>query len=213
MTFNPDIPKPNDDLAVSQGDLLTNFGQLNTQFAVNHVPFNDSGSDKGKHKWVSFVEQADDPESLANEYLAYSKDDSGDTELYLRPESNGTVFQATKDGNIYLGLIPFAAVNFDSALTMHSSYGVTSVTQPAGAGRYRVNFTAAAKASLGGSNDYFWSVSGFDNSSNPVISQVSNTSNYATVVTTDYIQFDFKNQNNSLVTGLTRASVICWRFQ
>lgn len=209
MTFDPNIPQPLDDLSVSQGDLLTNFGQLNTQFAVNHVPFNDSSSDKGKHKFVTYVEQADDPESKADEYLVYAKDDGGDTELYGRAESNGTVFQMTKDGNVYLGLLPVAAVNFNQAGTIQgTAINVSSVSRPGGTGRYVLNFTNALP-----DNNYFWSASGFDNSSNPVISQVTNTASYGSVVTTTTLSIDFKNQNNKLITGLTRASVIVWRFQ
>lgn len=216
MTYSPNIPQPRDDLAVSQGDLLVNFQQLNTQFGVNHVAFDDSSADKGKHTVVNFVEQADDPETGANEYTIYSKEDaSGDTELFARPPNNADSYQWTKDGAIFVGLLPFVAVNFSiSPITIQGdSLGVDSITQPGSAGRYRVNFTAAVTAALAGNNDYFWQVSGFDNSSNPVISQVTNTGAYNTVVTDTYIQFDFKNQNNTLISGLTRASVVLWRVQ
>ena len=207
--YNPDVPQPPDDLAVSQGDLLTNFGQLNTQFGINHVPFDDSSGDKGKHKFITFVEQADDPESQGDEYLLYSKDDSGEPEIFARPESNATPYQITKAGSLFIGLLPVVAVNFDvTGVIQGNSLNVASVTRPGGTGRYVVNFTNALP-----DNNYFWSASGFDNSSNPVVSQVTNTSNYASVVTTTSIQIDFKNQNNSLVTALTRACVICWRFQ
>jgi len=209
MTFNPDIPQARDDIAVSQGDLLTNFQQLNTQFAVNHVAFDDTSGDAGKHKFCTFVEQAADPESKGDEYLLYAKDDNGEPELFARPESNGASYQVTKDGNIFLGLLPVVAVNFNQTGAIQgTALNVASVTRPGGSGRYVVNFTSALP-----DNNYFWSASGFDNSGNPVVSQVTNTNNYASVVTTTSISIDFKNQNNTLITGLTRASVICWRIQ
>jgi hypothetical protein len=210
MTFDPTIPQPRDILSDSQSDLLTNFGQLNTQFAVNHVAFNDGSSDKGKHKFITFVEQADDPESQADEHLLYTKDDSGDTEIYGRPESNGTAFQMTKDGALYLGMLPFAAVNFDSLGAIQgTALNVSSVSVPTpGSARFIVNFTNNAP-----DTNYFWSCSGFDNSSNPVIGQPTNSATYSDIVKVGSLQVDFKNQNNTLVTGLTRACVIVWRFQ
>jgi len=209
MTFNPDIPQPNDDLSVSQGDLLNNFTDLNTQFAINHVAFDDAGADKGKHKFITFVEQAADPESKGDEYLLYAKDDGGEPELYARPESNANAYQITKDGALFTGLLPVVAVNFNNTGAIQgSSLNVASVSRPGNSGRYVVNFTNALP-----DNNYVWSISGFDNANNPVISQVTNTSNYGSVVTTTSLSVDFKNQNNTLVTGLTRATVIVWRVQ
>lgn len=53
MTFNPNIPQPNDDPTASQSDLLGNFGKLNTDWAVNHTPLT-SGGNNGLHKIVQF---------------------------------------------------------------------------------------------------------------------------------------------------------------
>lgn len=218
MTYDPDIPAPADLLSVSQGDLLENFDQLNTQFGVNHVEFDDPGANKGKHKFCSFVEQANDPAAQADEYLLYSKQDvSGDTELYLKPEAaGGASYQMTKDGSLYLGLIPFVAVNFN-VNGVHQGASIGAVDPlvrggPGYRGRYTLTLTAAAQAQLTDSN-YFWSVSGFDNSNNPVIAQVKNDNTYADSVDTTRIIFDFKNQNLTLIDGLVRACAICWRIQ
>ena len=43
-TYDPSIPQPTDLLSTSQGELLTNFTQLNSQFGVEHTPFNNGGS-------------------------------------------------------------------------------------------------------------------------------------------------------------------------
>jgi len=209
MVFNPDIPQPRDDLSVSQSDLLANFQGLNTQFSINHVAFDDTGGDSGKHKFVTFVQQAAVPETKADEYLIFSQDQAGTPELYARPESNGTAYQITKSGSIYTGLLPVVAVNFDvTGAIQGTALNVASISRPGGTGRYVVTFTNALPDA-----NYFWSVSGFDNSSNPVVSQVTNDSTYSSVVTSSTISLDFKNQNNTLATALTRACLICWRIQ
>lgn len=42
MTYNPFIPQPPDLPSDSQGDLLSNFGLINTFFGVDHVPFGNT---------------------------------------------------------------------------------------------------------------------------------------------------------------------------
>lgn len=209
MTYNPNIPQPDDNLSVSQGDLLNNFTDLNTKFSINHVSLTDTTSDTGKHKYVSFVEQASNPETVANEQILFTKDSSGKPELFARAESNGSAYQLTKGGYINVGLLPVVAVNFSQTGAIQgSALNVSSVTRVDSAGRYRVNFSSALP-----DNNYFWSVSGFDNSTNPVISQVTNTSTYGDKIKTTSIEVNFVNQNNTSITGLTRACVICWRVQ
>lgn len=208
--FNPNIPAGPDILSTSQGDLLGNFQDINTQFGVNHVTFSPNVANSGKHNLVSLVEQPNDPESIANEYLLFSAEDvSGDTEIYARPPSNANSYQITKDGSLFTGLLPFAAVNFDTTGTIQGdALNVASIARPGNAGTYVITFTTPAA-----DNNFFWSVSGFDNSANPVISQVTNNANYNTVVTANTISFSFSNQNATSIIGLTRASVIVWRYQ
>ncbi len=52
MAYNAAIPQPADQLSVSQGDLLNNFGALNTFVSINHVGFNTA--DAGKHSQITF---------------------------------------------------------------------------------------------------------------------------------------------------------------
>lgn len=55
MTFNPNIPLGTDNLSTSQGQILANFTQLNTQFGVDHTAFNTgSGNGDGTHIKVTF---------------------------------------------------------------------------------------------------------------------------------------------------------------
>lgn len=52
MTFNPNIPQPNDDLSDSQKDILTNFNKANSSFGTNHYAFADLTTNNGKHNNV-----------------------------------------------------------------------------------------------------------------------------------------------------------------
>jgi len=214
MTFDPAIPQPTDVLSDSQSDLLTNFGQLNTQFSVNHVAFDDGSSDKGKHKFVTFVEQAAAPTTIGDEYALYAMDDSGEPEIFAQPEASTSGFQITKDGALYLRLKPIVAVNFNNAGVPQGSYlGLdtgTPITVVA-SGRYKLNFSADVQAQLA-DNNYFWHVAGFTSGSLPCIAQVTNDATYGNVVKTDLIQIDFKDSNNNL-TSITRGCAICWRYQ
>ena len=211
--YQPNIPNANDDLSVSQGDLLDNAEALNTLFGINHVAFAPVSANAGKHNLASLVEQASDPESLAEEYLLYSKADavSGDTELFARPPSNADAYQITKNGSIYTGLVPFAAVNFtNSGAIQGSTLNVTDptgVSKLSGNSRYLITFTTPNADA-----NYFWSVSGFDSSSNPLLAQVTNGV-YSSVVKPESIQVQFQNQNGATVTSITAACVICWRIQ
>jgi hypothetical protein len=96
MTFNPNIPAAGDQPAQSQSQMLTNFGQLNVIFDQDHVTFDAAASgDRGKHEKSTYVTQASDPTTLVNELVLYAKTVSGQTNLYARRESNGTVIQLT----------------------------------------------------------------------------------------------------------------------
>lgn len=64
------------------------------------TPFGDSGSEIGFHKKVILIEQASDPITLANEMAVYCKDDGGTPEVFIRQESNGTVWQVSKGAKL-----------------------------------------------------------------------------------------------------------------
>lgn len=53
MTFNPNVPQPNDKLAASQPVLLQNNQQLDAVFDVDHYKFSDGTSNRGFHKTVT----------------------------------------------------------------------------------------------------------------------------------------------------------------
>lgn len=114
MTFNPNIPQPNDFISASQAQIQTNFSQLETIFDVNHVTFDDAAAvDRGKHRHAAFIEVTD-PATAANEIAVYCKDVAGSSRMFMRQENNGTVIQTT-------GADPIVGANGSSFLPGNSS--------------------------------------------------------------------------------------------
>ncbi len=115
MAYNPNIPQPQDEIPDSQSDLLTNFTDLNTIYQVDHVALN-AASNLGKHNKVTLVSQGSDPdmdapETQVDEVSIFTLKEGTDTELYCRSQSNGTVNQLTKDGELFIRAYPVLAVN------------------------------------------------------------------------------------------------------
>ncbi len=82
MAYQKDKPAASDKLKNSQADLQGNFQAINALLAVNHdiSTFTSPASgDEGKHKFVTFVQQAGDPASApsATEKQFYTKDAGG----------------------------------------------------------------------------------------------------------------------------------------
>jgi len=96
MTYNNAIPQPTDLISVSQGDLLTNFSQLYTVLAQDHIELDDGTvANRGKHKQVTLPELGAGPATAASEMAIYTKDVGGTTRLFYRPPSSGTEVQMT----------------------------------------------------------------------------------------------------------------------
>ena len=55
MALNTNMPQASQSLAVTQPLILSNFGAINTAFAVDHINFNDPG--QGKHNKITFPVQ------------------------------------------------------------------------------------------------------------------------------------------------------------
>lgn len=233
MTYDPSIPQPTDDLSDSQGDLLINFGQLNTVYSVDHVALNAS-SNRGLHKKVSFLSQGSDPEmdspeTAANEYVIFALEDGTDTELYGREENNGAVNQLTRDGELFIGMHPVFAINLSDTspntnttpgsynFVVNNSFNLdTAATYRVTASKcvYHFAFTNQILDSSGNpTNKYMWVANGFLNSSNPVLGKTRNSGTYSLIVDSSFIEIEFVNQNNTAVSELTGASIVCWRVQ
>jgi hypothetical protein len=214
MTYNPQIPDPNLDMAESITPISTNFTVLNDIFDVNHYKYNDATvALRGKHKFVSFVERTSDEATAilpaADEIAIYSKDDGGNSELYGKTSSRAE-FRITKEGNLFTGLLPVVAVNFNNAGAVQGNVlpaaGVT--VTPGGVGEFTIAFPNLPD------NNYFWSISGFGSTAGiPVIGQVQQDNDYGDVVKVGSIIVNFRNANDATAIAITRACVICWRFQ
>jgi hypothetical protein len=70
--YNNKIPGANDFLAVSQGDFLSDFGQLYNAFVRNHVAL-DAASSAGDHTNIQFALQGQGPNTNVGEISLYSK--------------------------------------------------------------------------------------------------------------------------------------------
>jgi len=105
IPYLPNIPQPNDQLSVSQGNLLTNFQGLNTFVNVNHVDF--TSADAGKHKFASFPVQAGNPGTTATELAVYSKNSaytaSAGPQLLIQRPTNGSTVEFTSSSQTGIG--------------------------------------------------------------------------------------------------------------
>jgi hypothetical protein len=95
MTYNPNIPQGIDLPSASQPQLLTNFNQANTLFALNHYTFNDATvALRGKHKIV-VMPVAAAPATTATEAALYTKAYPVTLKptLYFRQNNSGSEIQ------------------------------------------------------------------------------------------------------------------------
>lgn len=92
MTYTPDIPKPTDNISTSQGQLRTNFNQLENIFSNDHYTWDDptsGGAYRGYHKQVYFpVASASNPSLGSFASVFFSKNDPNDAssrpQLYFK---------------------------------------------------------------------------------------------------------------------------------
>jgi hypothetical protein len=69
FSYNSAVPQAGDNPAVSQGQMLTNFGSISSIIAVDHVGFNAAKG--GYHNQVNFVNQSV-PATLNGDSMLYS---------------------------------------------------------------------------------------------------------------------------------------------
>lgn len=100
MSFTPDVPVSGNTLGGTRDIIRTNFQQINTMTAVNHVAFNASG--QGKHKFLQMPEVtasgAGVPATASNEGGLYVDVGTSPAEanLFFRGENNGFNYQLTR---------------------------------------------------------------------------------------------------------------------
>jgi hypothetical protein len=88
MVYKNNIPLATDQVSISQGDLLENFGQLYTCFGTDHVNYDwPTVTDRGKHEFARLRERIAPtyplPTTGAGWGALYTQDDAGSTALYF----------------------------------------------------------------------------------------------------------------------------------
>lgn len=93
MTYTSNIPQSGETLGSTRARINTNFQEIATVEAVNHIAFNDG--DAGKHKFLQMPVQAA-PTTAASEGGVFVKDDANMiAQLYYKGESEGSSYQLT----------------------------------------------------------------------------------------------------------------------
>ena len=88
MTYNPNIPAATDLISVSQGQLQTNFQQLNTVYTADHFAYNDATADATKHRRLILPDQAATPPAPgANNGALYANTAAGVTRPFWRRDA------------------------------------------------------------------------------------------------------------------------------
>jgi len=89
MSFDPQIPQPNDFLSDSQAEILNNFQSLDTIFGINHYEFS-SAINSGKHSVIQMPENLP-PATGSDEGALYTAVglNPGETNLWFRAENSG----------------------------------------------------------------------------------------------------------------------------
>lgn len=87
MVYNPSIPQASDVPSQSQGQLLENFGSLNTVFSADHLAFN--AVDGGEHQQITLNSTIADPGLADPKCSIYTKTVAGDSELFFEKYDNG----------------------------------------------------------------------------------------------------------------------------
>lgn len=105
MTYTSNIPVTGDTLGGTRDRIRTNFQEIASVVAVNHVAFNSLG--EGKHKYLQMPEVtasgAGVPTTAADEGGLYVDADSGSSPtsaLFFRKESDGDSIQLTGWGGV-----------------------------------------------------------------------------------------------------------------
>lgn len=137
MTYNPNIPQVGDDPSQSQGQILTNFSEINTRFGTDHVQFNDATpADRGEHLQVTLNTFKADPT------LSYPKSQIYTKVHGLTPNQNQIAYvDVTNESGVnqIVPIHPLAFGVFSNAGVIALSFNVSSVGQAGNI--YTINFT------------------------------------------------------------------------
>lgn len=95
-SYSLNTPSGNQQINNTQSPINTNFQDINSLFAVNHIGFNVTDT-FGTHNVVDYYVQSSDPDTSSTEIAMYSKavDNTNTMELFYRYPSNGNIVQIT----------------------------------------------------------------------------------------------------------------------
>lgn len=112
--YNNLIPQPTDQLSVSQGQILTNFGSIKSLVDIDHVDF--ANNDAGKHNKSSYVTQSPAPTFAATEVGIYN---------FVYPTTTKNEGYVHKQTSASTAEIPFTASILSTSLPAILSAGWT----------------------------------------------------------------------------------------
>lgn len=148
VTYTRQIPLSGDSLGGTRDRIRTNFQQIDTVMAVNHVAFNSSG--EGKHKFVQTPDQTADVASGVNEPV-----------LYAKLTSNAGVLQYSRGGSSAVPT-PITSVQSTSASISITSTSSISILDFTNITRAFFSFFAGATAGTSTNfTDVYWNGSSF----------------------------------------------------
>ncbi len=150
MTYTRNIPISGDSLGGTRDRIRTNFQQIDTVMAVNHVAFNSSG--EGKHKFVQTPDQTADVASGVNEPVFYATSISG---------TNLGVLQYSRGGSSAVPT-PVTSIQSTSASISITSTSSISILDFTNITRAFFSFFAGATAGTSTNfTDVYWNGSSF----------------------------------------------------
>ncbi len=142
MSYFPAIPAPTDRPSISQGQMLSNFGTLNTVFGIDHVNYT-SGTAAIPSGWHlqttlrSVTPPAVDPATGLNRGIFYTKNTAAGnrTEPYYRYDSSAL---PAGGGSVIANVLPVKAFglfvsNAGGAAVLLNSFNVTGINCALGA--------------------------------------------------------------------------------
>jgi len=152
--YNPNIPTGLINLDVDYKNIQNNFSQLNITFGKNHVPFDDTTTNNGKHKFVEMPVQLLPAGLTANEGTVYTKTIGTASQLFYTPDNTGNEYQLTRtitasfalfsNNNVYSGTLTGGWTFLPGGLLLQ--YGIAPVAAQGTATTiiFPIDFTSTA---------------------------------------------------------------------
>lgn len=114
-SYDPNIPQPQDDLAISQQDILENFQEMTAKFGINHIPMGLRLPDEGKHSKAEIVQKTKGTATSLSQVNLFTKPNSQNgAQLFYTPAgtiseialTNYQNYDISTDGSRYFTFLP-----------------------------------------------------------------------------------------------------------